>query len=489
MKQEQEYSIEELEKIRIFHHFFQICKIPHPSYKEKELSDYIKNWGENLNLEVLQDAYYNVLIRKKGTPGKEKNPVVLLQAHMDMVSQKEVGVEHDFEKDPIIPVVEGDLISTGGKTTLGADNGIGVAYMMALLESEDIPHPPLEALFTTVEEADMSGAENVDGSWFKAKYMINLDYASDDSILCGSCGGNGVQIKLPLKYEKPPNNGSWYLIEITGLPGGHSGEDIHRGHGNAGIFMGRLLKRLKEKSKIHLGDIKAGNFRLAIPRDAKAKVWISKEKESEFLSEIKAFEEIGKKEYPKASETFKMISHKLEDQEEIIKEEFFTKIIQGIFLAPNGISEMNNEMPKVVESSDNLGEVFIKDRVLYFVFEVRAAYDSTRIFLNQKLEMLAELMGGEMRVFSQYPEWKFDPQSILMKKAQKSYEKQFGIVPEAVVFHAGVESASLIAKVPNLIAIGLGPNAWGFHSPYECVSIKSTKKVFSFIKTFLGELS
>lgn len=299
-------SVEDLREHRVFYHFSEISKIPRQTFFEKEISDFILNWAKNLGLEAHQDEKYNLLIRKAASSGYENQKPIIIQAHIDMVCEKKPEVEHDFKKDPIKFVLDGDILSTGNRTTLGADDGIGVAMAMAVLEDKNLKHPPIDVILTTAEEEDMSGALNVDKSWFYTNRLINIDHVVDDEIIAGSCGGKGAELKFPIEYEKKSDKYKGYKIKISGLRGGHSGEDIHKGRANANILLANLLNLLRENMAFLISDLKGGNFRLAIPREAYVTVALEEKNGETFKELINKYESEMKKIYEETDKDLKI---------------------------------------------------------------------------------------------------------------------------------------------------------------------------------------
>lgn len=355
---------EEFLKNSVYENFRKISSIPRNSFEEKKISDFLYKWAKERELEVYQDHSFNIFIRKPATQGYESAPTVLLQAHMDMVCEKSLDSKHDFSKDPIEFYIDGDIVSTRGKTTLGADNGIGVAYILSILESETISHPRLEALLTTAEEEDMSGAINFDTTQITASYLINLDHANDKEILCGSCGGMGVRLRLPIsKNYKDKSLYRCFRISVEGLLGGHSGEDIHRGHGNANILLGRILNHIKSLN-----------------------------------------------------------------------------------------------------------------------------IDSKIDYIYEKINMIAKTVGAKVESFFPYPGWEVRSDSKLREVAINVYKNMFEEEPNVTAVHAGLECGCLLKGKPDLDAISIGPNAWGFHSPSERVSICSILKIWEYLKKVLLEI-
>lgn len=481
-------SLEQLLKEnRVLYHFNELCKIPHPSFKEKRISDYLVKWAGERGLSAVQDHKWNVFITKPAAKGYENAPAVMLQAHIDMVCEKAPGVEHDFDRDPIRIRLDGDILSTGGRTTLGADDGIGVAYAMAILEADDIAHPPLEVLFTTAEEEDLSGAQEVDASSFKARFLINIDNAVEHELLAGSCGGMGAELSLPAGLLPRPAGTRACEVSISGLPGGHSGEDINKGYGNANCLLGRFLYACLERFDYSAASVTGGSFRLAIPREASAVLLIPADRVGE-LKEIAA--EMGEKfrqEYAAVAPELALTAAETDYAgETAAPPDAVRRLLTAIYLSPNGILEMNNSVPGVVESSDNMGVIRMEDGKFIITYEIRSSFATTREYLYQKLSVLADLLGGECRSFAEYPSWIFRQDSELRRLATEVYRREFGEEIKTVAVHCGLECGCLFPKLPGLDAVSIGPDAWGLHSPQERLSISSTDRVYHFLREILA---
>lgn len=473
----------------VWKNFGLISKIPRPSFGEKALSDWLLAWSKDLGLEAVQDRWNNLLIRKPATPGKEACPAVMIQAHLDMVCQKAPGIIHDFDKDPIPLELEGDLISTGGKTTLGADDGIGIALAMAMLEAKDLAHPELEVLLTSAEEEDLSGALNVDASGFNARLLINIDNTVESQLVAGSCGGMGVELSLPAAEEPVEKELSAWRIELTGLPGGHSGGDIHRGLGNANVLLGRLLLDLQGHFPLRIQTIQGGSFRLAIPREASAEILTAPAQEALLRERLRYWEGIFQVEYEALPGTLRIGLTPATASATAPSQAASAALITSIILAPNGINEMNSALPGIVESSANLGEIFLLEERFRLIFEVRAAFDSTARFLESKLECLARQTGGSLRSFAHYPGWQYKLDSPLRDLVTALYQQEFQEPMETLVVHSGLECGCLTAKLPGLDAISIGPDTWGLHSPAERISVRSTERVYHLLRKVLAEIS
>nr|WP_315020483.1 beta-Ala-His dipeptidase [uncultured Aminipila sp.] len=480
-----------VEPEKVMCYFEKISQIPRGSGNEKQISQYIYEWACKKGYEAYQDEALNVIIKKPATSGYENSEVIMLQAHMDMVCEKNSDSNHDFLKDPILLKIEGDFISSAVGTTLGADNGIGVAYCMAILEEENVKHPPLEILITTEEESTFNGAMSVSPELFKAKKLINLDQAEEDRILAGSCGGSGVKVMRPLNYESITSGSGYkgFHVKVSGLTGGHSGEDINKGHGSAISLLVRLLYEMKRKYKIRLADIYAGTSRLAISREAEAVIFIGPDRVQEVEDTIAEMKNIFKTEYKGISNDLK-IEFKENDSmdSKIITEQDFDKIIQFLYLFPDGIKNMNGAVPGVVESSINLGILRFEDGYLKVEAELRGAFDSTCQHIKNQLINLSEVFGAEIKFFSEYPAWSYNTESIVREKAIVVFKEEFSRELKPIVVHAGIECGCLLRSMPWLDAIAIGPNCWGFHSPSERMSASSVKIIWQFLKKLLEEL-
>lgn len=485
MTKEINKTVSDLKENDVFKHFIKITEIPHNSFEEKELSDAIKSWAEDMKFEVKQDDHNNLLIRKKGSKGRENEKPVILQAHIDMVCEKIPTYDHNFSKDPIPLVLEGDILSTGGKTTLGADDGIGVALAMAVLENAT-DHPPLDAIFTTAEEEDLSGAINVDKSWFFTNRLINIDNTFDNQIVMGSAGGKGVEVIFDKDLEKLSGDKVFYQVDVCGLMGGHSGEDIDKGRGNAIIILANLLDYLKKDLDYRLTKIGGGNFRLAIPREAKATLAIDRKDKDIFFEKVSKFKGFMEEIFHTSAKDFDIVIEEEEKSESAIKKESLEKIIDFILLFPNGINDM---MPGlgIVESSCNLGEINMGEEIK-LAAEIRATYEINTDLIYRKIEILGKNLGARVRDFAAYPSWKFMADSELAEAYRKTHESLYGEDMEVIVIHAGLEPGCFAPKIEDMDAISIGPNVWSLHSPSERVSISSTDKTYRILTKLLKNI-
>lgn len=476
---------ESLLQDRVFHYFHQLCQIPHGSRNEKALSDFILSWSKSLGLEALQDEVNNVFIRKPASSGYEDAPGIMLQAHLDMVCEKAVDSTHDFSTDPIQWVVDGDVLSTGGKTTLGADDGIGVAMAMAVLEDDTLTHPPLEVLFTVCEEDDFTGARHFDISQMRSTRLINLDNADNAQIICGSCGGMEVNWHMPVTYRPVPDGWNTWTLHISGLKGGHSGEDIHHGRGSANQLLGRALLAVQQNTACLVSSLTGGTFRLAIPRDAKADLSF----DPTALEDVKAA--LVKLETDVQRElaiTADQVSIHLEPTAPAPTGVATDPIVSAILLMPDGIFQMNEALTGLVDTSDNMGELHLTDKELHIVLEIRSARASLCTYLFQRMEQLAALLGGSCTSSNAYPSWDFRANSQLQKTAGQVYHDLFGKDPVFLTVHAGLEVGCFFEKKHDLDAIAIGPTCWAFHSPDERMSISGAKDMYRYLCQLLAAL-
>ncbi len=525
--------MESLNKSRVFRLFSELNKIPRGSGNEKAVSDYIAGWARDLGLDVVQDDIWDLIIFKPAGPGCRDSEPVILQAHMDMVCEKNSGSDHDFLNDPIDMVVEGDWLRSACGTTLGADNGIGVAMAMAVLEDKDLPHPPLEVIFTVQEETTFAGAEGVDVSGLSSRRIINLDHAAEDELIVGSCGGVGVELTMKVgragaagfagsgapeaARESEAGSGAGpvpYRLAITGFLGGHSGEDIHRGRGNAIVLLIRLLEMLD----LPVVCINGGTNRLAIPREAEAVVLVDTDIQQTgqdakavkngngtdlskvILDRIEEAKVIFTKEYGRTAPDMDIVMEPVEktgccgDDPDCcggfvpLDEMSLKKIFALIRLYPNGIVEMSGDFPGVVMSSDNIGIVETTDDTFKLVSEVRGAYSSSVDSIEKSIRSVAELVGAEVNTFAPYVPWEFRAESKLRATAAALYKERTGSEMKQIALHAGLECGAFAEKIPGIDAISIGPDCQSFHSPEERVSISSTERVFDFLKELLKRI-
>jgi dipeptidase D len=472
--------LEGLKPEKVFYYFEEISKIPRCSGKEKQISDYLYNFAKSRNLEVVQDEHLNVIIKKPASRGYENAPVVMLQAHMDMVCEKNEGVVHDFDKDPIkLRIVDGYIYASD--TTLGADNGIGVAMAMAVLDSE-LEHPSLEVLITTDEEKGMTGANKLDGSLFKSKYLLNLDSEEEGVFTAGCAGGSEVDFKIPVKFQNISGNA--YKISVKGLSGGHSGTDIHKEKGNANKILGRILYDFIDD--VELFSIEGGSKTNAIPREANAIVTVKNlDKVSEKLDK---WNETLKNEYTFTEPNITVTLTDLNKEVFPLEKDIFKKAVALINLIPVGVLSKSTEIDLVI-SSNNLGVITSDDKYIKLFNHPRSSVETllTKDFIPA-MEQLASILGIECEKGSYYPGWEYAKESKIRDICIEVYRDMFKKEPVVSAIHAGLECGLLMDKIPGLDAISMGPDAYDAHSPNEHVSINSVGNLYKLLCEILKRI-
>lgn len=477
---------ENLQPKAVFHYFEEICRIPHGSGNTKQISDYLVSFAKSHGLRYVQDAWNNVILFKDGTPGyKEKEPVIL-QGHMDMVCEKEADCMIDFEKDGLKLAVDGDWLYAEG-TTLGGDDGIAVAYALALLEAEEIPHPPLEVIITTDEETGMDGAQNIDLSVTKGTRLLNLDSEEEGHLLCGCAGG----MRCDCVFNAPDTTGSFdaaISISVSGLAGGHSGTEIHKGHANANQLLGQLLYMISENHTFGLVSIAGGSKDNAIPRSAKAVIAVSVRETDAITTEIRSFSKQAAA-YYEAVEPTLTISAALEGKPtRFVLPACSAQIARFLMAAPVGVQAMSTDVPGLVETSLNLGIMNLEDGRFTACFSLRSMYEDRKALLAKRLQVIAESCGAAFSCGSSYPGWAFARHSALRDTLVAVYEKRYGKKPQVEAMHAGLECGLLLEKRPALDCVSMGPDILDIHTPAERLSISSTKRTWEYLCAVLKQL-
>lgn len=476
--------LENLEPKAVYHFFEEICNIPHGSGNEKKLSDYILHFAQQRGLFCRQDSENNVLIKKQASEGYEQKPAVILQGHIDMVCAKNSDVKHDFEKDAIQLVQENGRLKAKG-TTLGADNGIGAAYILAILDAKDISHPPLEAIFTTNEETGMNGANGFDASDLQGKTFLNLDSEEEGEFVISCCGGNKTKLVLPIVWEDAPE---WdtYLLKVTGLKGGHSGTDIHLQRANANRLLARILFQIFYVYNIRLANIRGGEKDNAIPREAEAVLLLKKEDVKAIKLLVARLNKICSKEYEEIEESilFSLLPMK-EKVGQCFAKETTEKLTSILFLLPYGIQSMDARYPDLVESSSNIGAVKTEENEIIFYNALRSSVESRKELLSQKIKVIAEVMGAEVYQDAEYPAWPAKRDSQIEKKCKEIYCRMYQKQPAIKFIHAGLECGIFSKKLSDVEMISFGPTITGAHSPDETVELDSVKRVWEFLLELL----
>lgn len=465
--------MENLQPQRVFYYFSKLMEIPRPSFHEKEVSDFLVKTGKELNLETYQDESLNVVIKRNASKGYENAPKVVIQGHMDMVASKTDDSNHDFLKDPIIPVIDGNYL-TAKDTTLGADNGIAVAMGLALLEDENYVGPQLELLVTTEEETSMAGALNLANDVLEGEYLINLDSEEEGILTVGSAGGITffVDEKIGDQEEK-----DGFEIKVSGLLGGHSGMDINDNRGNSIKVLAKILENIK--SEITIGEFNAGSLDNIIPSSGSLKIFGSNLEELENAKE-------------KAIEEFKDVKGELkidinEASGKSYSKDLSEKIIKMIIEIPSGKNSMMKD-GITVESSDNLALVKEEDGSVKSEISLRSSDNDVLDELSKEIKTILENLGIKYKIDSIYPGWEYREDSKLRPLAQEIYKKLEGKEFETIVIHAGLECGALYEKYPNMDIISIGPNITGAHSPDEKVEIESVQRVYEYVQELLKEI-
>lgn len=480
-------TLHSIEPQAIWRHFENLNAVPRPSKKEERVRIFMKNFGKNLGLETHEDAVGNIVIKKPGSKGKENSPKIALQAHLDMVHQKNSQTDFDFEKQGIDMFNDGDWVRAKG-TTLGADNGIGVAAIMALLESTDIPHPPLETLFTIDEETGMTGAKNLDATLISAKVMLNLDTEEDDEVDIGCAGGIDVTATANYVEQPTPANSKAYHLTVKGLRGGHSGIDIHRGFGNANKIINQILIDLSEKLDFHLNTLQGGSLRNAIPREAEAVLTIAQSDSADIESHFKKVVSKIKSDLSGIEPNLKIELNKTQLPQTVVEKAFQKKALQAIKQAHNGVYRFQKDFPDMVETSNNLAKVNMKSGQLTIDCLTRSSSEKSKLELANLLKNTFEISGFGVHFGNDYPGWNPEPDAEILHKYIRLYERFHGQKPHVVACHAGLECGILKEKMPDVQMISFGPTILGAHSPDERVCISSVQKFWMLLTRLLEEI-
>ena len=481
-------TIRALEPQSLWKHFSDLNAVPRASKNEAQVIEFVKQFGERLGLETIVDAVGNVVIRKPATSGMESRMPIVLQSHLDMVHQKNSDVDFDFATEGIKMLLEDDWVRADG-TTLGADNGIGVAAIMAVLDSDDIAHPPLEALFTIDEETGMTGAKGLQAGLLQGKIMLNLDTEDDDELTIGCAGG--VDVTATHKYlpEETPAGSSGFKISVTGLSGGHSGMQIHEGLGNANKIMNRLLWMGSAEFELHLVEIDGGGLRNAIPRESFATIVVNGDQAGDFQAWLDAQSEIVLAEYATTDPDGKIEYEALEHPPEQIVPAKLQKYLLGtIYSIHSGIHRMSPDIPDLVQTSNNLARVLVKDGELQIGCLTRSSVNSERDDMANSIAASLALTGATVDTAGDYPGWKPVPDSTIVKMMSDLYEEMFKEKPHVAACHAGLECGIVGTNYPDMQMISFGPNIRGAHSPDERVQVSSVQKFWKFYLETLSRI-
>ena len=474
------HVITDLEPKALWKIFYELTRIPRPSKKEGKAVRFVREFGERLGLKTHVDEVGNVIIRKPATTGLENLPGVILQSHLDMVPQKNSDIVHDFEKDPIEAYVDGDWVKAKG-TTLGSDNGIGVAAILAILESDTLQHGPLEGLFTVDEETGMTGAFNLQPGLINGKILLNLDSEDEGELYIGCAGGMNTTGIITYSEEPVPPDVKAFKLSLTGLKGGHSGLDIHLGRGNSNKLLNRFLSDAGKRFQLRLASIDGGSLRNAIPRESFAFITVPVNYENYFLKSVGEYQGLFKMEFGNVEPDLKFVASSAELPDSLIDQVSQDNLFKVVYGIPNGVIRMSTDMPGIVETSTNLAIVKSTDRTIEILSLLRSSVDSAKDNLGMTVQSILELAGAEVIHDGSYPGWKPNVDSPILKTMKKVYHRLYNKTPEVKVIHAGLECGIIGDVYKGLDMISFGPTIRFPHSPDEKVHIESVKKFWEFL--------
>jgi dipeptidase D len=477
-------TVRQLEPSAPWNFFADLNAVPRPSKKEERIAQWVKDFGKKYGLEVLTDDFGNVILKKPASPGREKSPVTILQGHLDMVHSKNANVDFDFDKQGIDMYVDGDWVRAKG-TTLGADNGLGVASILAVLASKDIAHPPLEALFTLDEEQGLGGAKNLGKGLLKGKLLLNLDTEEDHVLTIGCAGGIDTLIDWTYKEEAAPASMKTFMVQVSSLTGGHSGMDIHRGRGNANKILARVLMACVPGG-LRLSAFDGGNLRNEIPREAKA--WVAVKNEKRFLKLLKAVGTEIATEFKTVEPNLKVSATEAALPGKVMRKTEQARFLSALRAVQNGVFRMSPDIPGFVEASSNLARVLLRDGRLSVGSLQRSSVESSKADVADAFRAPFDLLGASVELANVYPGWQPNPKSKLVQKMSAIYQKRFGDAPVIEACHAGLECGIIGESYPGLDMVSFGPLIEGAHSPDERASVESFRKFWGFYLEVLAAI-
>ena len=478
--------LENCEPKRVFHYFEEICKIPHGSGNTRQISDYLVQFAKDHDLKYIQDEMNNVVIYKPGTAGYENAPTVIVQGHMDMVCEKRPDVDHDFTKDGLNLSVEGDYVSANG-TTLGGDDGIAVAYGLALLESDTIAHPPLEVVITVDEEIGLLGAVGFDCSVLKGRRFINLDSEAEGSLWISCAGGLSGISHIPVTRLEA--KGEKLTVKISGLMGGHSGAEIDKNRANANSLLGKFLHGLDAKAGYELISVQGGQKDNAITRESIAELLTVKENVEAVKEYAASMQTAWREEYTGTDEGITVtVTEEGEQDAKVLHPTSKEKVVFFLVNVPYGVQKMSGTIKGLVETSTNIGILKTSENEVLGSSSIRSSVETARDALSDKIEYLTEFLGGEYERQGVYPAWEYRKDSPLRDKMVEVYEEMYGQKPNVVAIHAGLECGLFYKKMEGLDCVSLGPDMKDIHTSEEVLSISSTERVWKYLVKVLGAL-
>lgn len=481
-------SIGHLEPEGLWKYFEEICKIPRLSKKEEKIIEFLKKFASDHNLECHRDKVGNILIRKPASPGFENLKSVVLQSHMDMVGEKDSDTIHDWDNDPITPIIDGDWVRAD-KTTLGADDGIGIAAQLLVMTDKSIKTGVIECLFTVDEESGMTGAKNIEPGFFKSRILINLDSEDEGELFIGCSGGIDTIATISFSEEKPEEGMDALSISLTGLSGGHSGDEIHKGFGNSVKIMNKLLLELDSRFGIRIASFNGGNLRNAIPREAFATIAFNEGIKADIISFIKNYSENARAQYSERDPSLSLVFKSTPLPATIIDRKTQEKLNMALEKCPHGVIAWSEEMEDLVETSTNLASIrFQKNNSIKIVTSQRSSSDSAKDELSQRVGQLFRESGADVYHPEGYPGWQPDTNSEILRLTKESYISNFNSKPVVRAIHAGLECGLFLEKFPGLDMISFGPTIKGAHTPEERINIKSTLRFWTLLTDVLTRI-
>ena len=472
-----------LKPAKVFYYFNEITKIPRPSKREEKMSLWLEETGKKLGLPTKRDKVGNVLISKPATPGKENVTPVVLQAHMDMVCEKNNDKVFDFDKDSIETYIDGEWLKAKG-TTLGADDGIGVALALAILDDKELEHGPIEALFTIDEETGLTGAAAVEAGFMKGKMLLNLDSEDEGQFFIGCAGGKDTVATLPCEYEPVEEGFEFFKVEVKGLQGGHSGDDINKGRGNAVKLLARILWNSYSDFNLRIADINAGNLRNAIAREGFAIVAVPKEEVNGWKAYLAQMDKTYKDEFHTTDPGVTVTVEPAAAVKEVFEETFQIDVLNALVVCPHGVAAMSQDIPGFVETSTNLASVKVVDGNVVFTTSQRSSVESKKQAIVDKVSATFWMIGADVVNSDGYPGWNPNPDSEALRVLVEAYHNVFHKEPQVLAIHAGLECGLFSEKYPDMDMVSFGPTLRGVHSPDEKLEIKTVQMCWDLMVEF-----
>lgn len=480
--------LEQLKPQPLFSYFEEICQVPRPSKKEDKIRTFLLEFAKKNNLPAKTDKIGNVLISKSAAPGREKSPTVILQTHMDMVCEKNNDKEFDFDNDPIEPVIAGDWVKANG-TTLGADCGIGIAAQMAVLTSNEIKHGPLECLITVDEETGLTGAFALEPGFMNGSVLLNLDSEDEGEIFIGCAGGIDTLNSMNFSKEPVPENFVALKLSVSGLLGGHSGDDIHKNRGNAIKILNRFLWQVNREFSMKLEEFDGGNLRNAIARESRAVIVVPENEKDKLLRSFDHFSKKIKFEFEHNEPKLKLATEEVPLPKFVVDSETQENLLNALYACPHGVLEMSTRMEGMVETSTNLASVkFVNGNKILITTSQRSELESRKHFAAEMVRSVFEMAGAEVTHSDGYPGWTPNPDSKILETTVASYKKLFGKQPIVRSIHAGLECGLFLEKYPHLDMVSFGPTIKGAHSPDERLNIETTEKFWEHLVDVLENI-